>query len=100
MNEIHINALLAIIGTALAFISIIATAVWTVAAIKNQTNGLRQAIETLSKAAEKLEATVERIEKRQFDHELRLSLLERGISVCDLPTPRKHETQGEEHETR
>ena len=68
----------------------IVCAVWIVAAIKNQTNGLRQAIETLSKAAEKLEATVERIEKRQFDHELRLSLLERGISVRDLPGTHEH----------
>ena len=66
MNEIHINALLAIIGTALAFISIIATAVWTVAAVKSTTGLLADRLvyltDGLSKELKHLADQIDRLE--------------------------------------
>jgi hypothetical protein len=46
-------------------------AIWLVAEIKGTTKQLRESIDRLSD-------TIERVEKRQIDHEVRLALLERG----------------------
>jgi hypothetical protein len=49
-------------------------AIWLVAEIKGTTRELRKSIDRLSD-------TIEKVETRQLDHEVRLVLLERGVKT-------------------
>jgi hypothetical protein len=56
-----------------------ATAVWTVATIRNTTQNLNDSIKSLARTVENLSASVGKIQTKSIDHEARIRVVEKQM---------------------
>lgn len=65
------------ISVLLQLIGLIAAGIWAVSAIRSTTDRLTTTIANLEVTVKKIGDAIDAIEKKAYDHELRISMLER-----------------------
>lgn len=63
----------------LQIVVLTATAVWTVATIRNTTQNLNDSIKSLARTVESLSASVGKIQNKSIDHEARIRVVEKQM---------------------